>query len=176
MVLPKQSREWSRRMCAHLLLWVFQSLHQRRYIQVYGCKWNITLHKKEISNVICSNMDGPRGYYIKWNKSCMHAKSLQMSPTLCNPMGDSLPGSLVNGILQARIVEWVAIPSSRGSSQLRDGTHVLCLLHWRANSLPLAPPGTGGDCLYLGSPHDSPEMALFSSNSTGYANWCQEVF
>ena len=115
MVLTEQSREWSRRMCAHLLLWVFQSLHQRRYIQVYGYKWNITLHKKEISNVIWSNMDGPRDYYIKWNKSCMHAKSLQMSPTLCNLMDDSLPGSLVNGILQARIVEWVAMPSSEVS-------------------------------------------------------------
>ena len=45
----------------------------------------------------------------------MHAKSLQMSPTLCNLMDDSLPGSLVNGILQARIVEWVAMPSSEVS-------------------------------------------------------------
>ena len=104
------------------------------------------------------------------------AKSLQSCPTLCDPMDYSPPGISVRGILQARIMEWVAIPSSRGSSQLRDGTHVLCLLHWRANSLPLAPPGTRGDCLYLGSPHDSTEMALFSSNSTGYANWCQEVF
>ena len=107
---------------------------------------------------------------------CVCAKSLQSCPTLCDPMDYSPPGISVRGILQARIMEWVAIPSSRGSSQLRDGTHVLCLLHWRANSLPLAPPGTRGDCLYLGSPHDSTEMALFSSNSTGYANWCQEVF
>ena len=44
--------------------------------------------------------------------------------TLCNPMDCSPPGSFVHGILQARIPERVAIPSSRGSSQLRDQTQV----------------------------------------------------
>ena len=46
--------------------------------------------------------------------------------TLCNPMNCSPPGSSVCGILQARILEWVAISSSRGSSQLRDQTQVPC--------------------------------------------------
>ena len=36
--------------------------------------------------------------------------------TLCDPMDYSLPGSSVHGVLQARILEWVAMPSSRGSS------------------------------------------------------------
>ena len=40
----------------------------------------------------------------------------QSHTTLCNPMGYSLPGSSVHGILQARILEWVAISSSRGYS------------------------------------------------------------
>ena len=48
---------------------------------------------------------------------------LQLCPTLCNPMDFRPPGSSVHGILQARILEWVAIPSSRGSSQPRDRTH-----------------------------------------------------
>ena len=43
------------------------------------------------------------------------AKSLQSCPTLCDPMNYSPPGSSVCGILQARILEWVAKPSSRGS-------------------------------------------------------------
>ena len=43
---------------------------------------------------------------------------------LCDPMNCSLPGSSVQGILQARILEWVAIPSSRGSSQPRVRTHI----------------------------------------------------
>ena len=44
--------------------------------------------------------------------------------TLCDPMDYSPPGSFVNGILQARTLEWVAMPSSRGSSWPRDWTHV----------------------------------------------------
>ena len=45
------------------------------------------------------------------------------------------------GILQERVLEWVAMPSSRRSSPPRDQTSVSYLLHWQAGSLPLAPPG-----------------------------------
>ena len=51
----------------------------------------------------------------------------QSCPALCDPMDYSLPGSSVHGILQARILEWVAIPFSRGSSQPRDQTQVSCI-------------------------------------------------
>ena len=44
----------------------------------------------------------------------------QLCPTLCDPVDCSLPDSSVRGILQARILEWVAISFSRGSSQPRD--------------------------------------------------------
>ena len=47
--------------------------------------------------------------------ACMHVKWLQWCPTLCDLVDCSLPGSSVRGILQARILEWVAMPSSRGS-------------------------------------------------------------
>ena len=50
----------------------------------------------------------------------MHAKSLQSYPTLCDTMDCSLPGSSLRGILQARLLEWVAMPSSRRSSRPRD--------------------------------------------------------
>ena len=43
---------------------------------------------------------------------CVHAKLLQSCPTLCKPVDHSLPGSSVHGILQARILDWFAIPSS----------------------------------------------------------------
>ena len=77
-----------------------------------------------------------------YNIIILHPKSLQSCPTLCNPMDCSPPGSSVHGILQARILEWVAMPSSRDSSQPRDQTQVsYLLLHWQAGSLPLAPPG-----------------------------------
>ena len=44
----------------------------------------------------------------------------QLCQTVCNPMDCRPPGSSVHGILQARILEWVAMPSSRGSSQPRN--------------------------------------------------------
>ena len=57
-------------------------------------------------------------------RACMPAESLQPCPTLCDPVDSSPPGSSVHGILQARILEWVAMPSSRGASPPRDQTHI----------------------------------------------------
>ena len=51
----------------------------------------------------------------------------QSCPTLCDPMDYSSPGSCVHGISPARILEWVAISFSRGSSRPRDQTHVSCI-------------------------------------------------
>ena len=51
----------------------------------------------------------------------------QLCLTLFDPMDRSRPGSSVHGILQARILEWVAIPFSRGSSQPRGQTRVSCI-------------------------------------------------
>ena len=48
----------------------------------------------------------------------------RVRPTLCDSTDCSPPGSCVHGILQASILEWVAMPSSRGSSRPRDGTPV----------------------------------------------------
>ena len=50
-----------------------------------------------------------------------------VSLTLCDPMDCTPPGSSVHGILQARILEWVVMPSSRGSSWRRDGTRISCI-------------------------------------------------
>ena len=75
---------------------------------------------------------------------------------LCNPMDCSAPGSSVHGILQARILEWVVMPSSRGSSQPRDQTHISCigrwiLYHWATSeALPeVAQPIAGGTMTFL---------------------------
>ena len=59
-----------------------------------------------------------------FSQICVCAKLLQSCLTFCNPMDHRSPGSSVPGILQARILEWVALPSSRGSSWLRDQTCV----------------------------------------------------
>ena len=65
-------------------------------------------------------------------------KVAQSCPTLCNPMDCSLPGSSVHGILQARILEWVAVPFSRGYSQpgIKPRSPTL-----QADSLLSEPPG-----------------------------------
>ena len=55
-------------------------------------------------------------YYLHFIEVCVCAKLLQSYLTLCDPMGYSLSGSSVHGILQARILEWLTMPSSRGSS------------------------------------------------------------
>lgn len=67
--------------------------------------------------------------------------SLQSRSSPCDPMGCSLPGSSVHGIIQAGILEWVAVPFSTGSFQPKNQTRVSCLLHWQADSLSLAPSG-----------------------------------
>ena len=61
------------------------------------------------------------------------AKSLQSCPTLCNSMDCSPAGFSVHGILQVRILKWVVMPFSRGSSWPKDGTHisyVSCICRW----------------------------------------------
>ena len=55
---------------------------------------------------------------MKWSEV------VQSCPTLCDPMDCSLPGSSIHGIFQTRVLEWVAISFSRGSSQPRDWTQV----------------------------------------------------
>ena len=64
---------------------------------------------------MCSFLDG---------KNTGHAKLLHSCLTLCNTLDHSLPGSYVHGILQARVLEWVAMPSSRESSPPREQTCV----------------------------------------------------
>ena len=56
-----------------------------------------------------------------------HFRHSQLCLALCDPMDCSLPGSSLHGILQARVLEWVAISFSRGSSQPRDRTRVSCI-------------------------------------------------
>ena len=72
---------------------------------------------------------------------CMNVESFQSCPTLCDPMDCSPLGSSVHGILQARILEWAAVPSSRGSSQPRDLSHVSYCSCIAGNFFTTEPPG-----------------------------------
>ena len=95
---------------------------------------NSTVHNSHMYRLASRNMGMRSSIYIAFHCCfcCLVAKSC---PTLRDPMDYSLPGSSVHGISQARILEWVAISFSRGSSQPRDRTHVSCigrgiLSHW----------------------------------------------
>ena len=59
--------------------------------------------------------------------ACMHTQSLHLCLTLWDLMDCSPPGSSVHGIFLGRILEWVAMPSSKESSQPRDQTHISCI-------------------------------------------------
>ena len=73
---------------------------------------------------------------------CTCAQSLQSCPTLSDLMDCSPPGSFVHGILQARTLEGVAMPSFRGSSRSQESnSHFLCLLYSQVCSLPPVPSG-----------------------------------
>ena len=74
---------------------------------------------------------------------CIQCQVISVLSALCNPMDCSLPVSFVGGIFLARILEWVAISSSLGSSQHRNWSRVSCVFHWKVNSLPMS---------HLGSP------------------------
>ena len=86
------------------------------------------------------------GHRLKWDFSfsdeevdlgIVDVLVAQSCLTLCDPMDCSPPGSSVHGISQTRILEWVAIFSSRGSSHPRNLPNP-CLLHWQEDSLPLS--------------------------------------
>ena len=70
-------------------------------------------------------------------RACMHA---QLRLTFCDPMHYTPPGSSVQGISQARVLEWVAISYCGGGGLFPtqgSDSHILHLLHWQADSLPL---------------------------------------
>ena len=90
--------------------------------------------KKDFAFMIrVSDLGMQRLPWILWmGQQLCRGGGAQLCLTLCDPMDCSLPGSSVHGISQARILEWVAISSSRGSSQPRDLN-----LYRQVYSLPL---------------------------------------
>ena len=107
--------------------------------------------------VFCLGFQCLSSFLLLWKlptKTCLcavcSAKLLQSRLTLCDPVDCSPPGSSVHGVLQARILEWAAMPSSRGTSQPRDWTHVSyisCFGRWVLYHL-----------CHLGSPRKSEDV------------------
>ena len=89
-------------------------------------------------------------------KIIMHACSVN----LCDPMDCSSPGSSVHGIFQARILEWIAIPFSRGFSQFRDWIHISCI---------------GRQILYHWDPWEAPYRMISSVQSLSRVRLCDPM-
>ena len=66
--------------------------------------------------------------FLPYNNLKVKVLAAQSCLTFCNPMDCIPPGAFVHGILQARILEWVPIPFSKGSSLPRYGTQVHCMV------------------------------------------------
>ena len=90
---------------------------------------------------------------------CMRAKSLQSCLTLCDLMDLSPPGSSVHGMLQARILEWVAVPSSR--DLLDPGVKPVCCA-LQVNSLPLSHQGSPRRPRSFAPPPSTGQVSLLS--------------
>ena len=98
----------------------------------FSCIWHIYIYMHVYIHILLIH-SAVQQKLTQHCKSVMCAKSLQSCPTLCDAMDWSPPGSSVHGILQTRILEWVAIPSSRGSSQPRNWSsvsYVSCIGRW----------------------------------------------
>ena len=100
-----------------------------------------------------------------WRLYCLHAQSLS-HVWLCNSMDCSLPGVSVHGILQARILEWVAIPSFRGSSL--PGLELTSPLApaLQVDSLPLSHQGSPWRLCYIAAVEESIDHEWLNSIST----------
>ena len=119
-------------------------------------------------------------YYDPYSILCLCAQVLQSCPTLCNPMDHSLPGSSVHGISQARLLEGVAMPSSRGSSQPKDRTHASWVsriagrffTHW-ATWEALFHPETHASafCWKCNLPATFPVLGVPQINETSHVKW-----
>ena len=97
----------------------------------------LSISSKVTSSTICYQT--PANNVTEW-PLCVCAKLLQLCLTPCDRMDCSPPGSFVHGILQARILEWVAMPSSGDLPDPGIEPVSLSLLRWQVGSLPLAPP------------------------------------
>ena len=75
-------------------------------------------------------------YLEMWLLGCNYVH-VQSCPAFCNPMDGSPPDASVHGIFQARILEWVPFPPSGDLPHPGIKLHLLCLLHWQVDSLPV---------------------------------------
>ena len=98
-----------------------------RKLQMFRSSIPGTRNNKDQTNSLFCNHT-PKSINVIYHISILIRKSIFSCLTHCDPMDCSLQGSSVHGILQARVLEWVAISFSRGSSWPRDRTQISCIV------------------------------------------------
>ena len=108
---------------------VSEGWHQWQH-QLLDGLLNVFIGSLLVCACVCFNTCGDLLFktHKAWEFEIGEVKVTQFCLTLCNSMDCSPPGSSAHGILQARILEWVAISFSRGSSRPRDRTWVSCII------------------------------------------------
>ena len=123
--------------------------------------WTRTKSAPSVLRALCASLDSPASFCSLCPVTKAKVKGTRSSPTLCDPMDCRPPGSSVRGISQARMLEWVALPFSRGSSQPKDQAQVSHIadntLRWflyfsqciTITKLSIKPPLQGGKFYYF---------------------------
>ena len=120
---------------------VYRLIWSQTHLQKGSCHCLFHSVSKKIVDKLREMGVGVRATELIRVHMCVCAKLLQLCLPFYDPMDCSPSGSSVHRILQARILEWVSMPSSWGSSKTQGSNlHLSCLLHWQAGSLLLAPP------------------------------------
>ena len=96
-----------------------------RKSSLFKVSWLVAEADLELADYLTPLLASVPLYFCLLSES--ESEVAQLCPTLCNPMGGTLPGPAIHGIFQARILEWAAVSFSRGSSQPRDRTQVFCI-------------------------------------------------
>ena len=118
------------------------------YIKAYTCTLFLSNHFKSCvdGQLDCFHYSAISNEASTYILVCLSAQSLQSCPTLCNPMDCNLSAFSVHGILQGRILKWVAMLSSRDLSNPGIKPRSPSL---QADSLPSEPPGKPSDILSI---------------------------
>ena len=124
-----------------------------------------------------SREDGER--WVEWGlltatkllSVCCVCSFTQSCLTLCHPMDCSPPGSSVHGIFQARILEWVAVSSSRGSSRPRDASCISLISCIASRSFIADSPGKPSTSCILFNAY---KMGVKRKGKFGWHGWIQK--
>ena len=114
-IIPKARQRF---LITHSFVWILLWGHWHRLV---SGTWTLNIWKGKIRHVV----PGSQKRWVRWWDVCVCACA-QSGLTLCNPMDSNLPGSSVQGIFKARILEWDALFHSRGSSWPKDQGCISC--------------------------------------------------